>query len=64
MKLNKEDFQLLALITRELRQFMAVLDKAKFRDGIKHILCISKYCNQLMQAEKPWVLMKGSEEEK
>jgi hypothetical protein len=52
--------------------------KANYKNGIRHILAISRHGNQymqakisqrifldiLMQANQPWVLLKGSPEEK
>lgn len=64
MKLTEEDYTLLALCTRELRGYVAALEKAKLRDGIRHILSISRHGNQYMQANQPWVLLKGSDQEK
>ncbi|KAG5896434.1 hypothetical protein JTB14_022513 [Gonioctena quinquepunctata] len=64
MKPNDEDYTLLALCTRELKGYIAALEKAKLRDGIRHILNISRHGNQYMQSNQPWVLLKGTEEEK
>ena len=36
----------------------------RLRDGIKNILNISRVGNQYLQARQPWVLLKGTEEEK
>ena len=36
----------------------------RIRDGLKYILSISKTGNQYIQATKPWLLVKGSEEDK
>lgn len=64
MKLNEDDFILLALCTRELKEYIKSLEKCKLRDGIRHILAISRHGNQYMQSSEPWVLIKGTEEEK
>lgn len=64
MQPNSEDYSILALCTRELKGYMSCVEKAKLRDGIRHILSISRVGNQYMQATKPWVLVKGSEEDK
>ncbi|KAK9871150.1 hypothetical protein WA026_011432 [Henosepilachna vigintioctopunctata] len=64
MVLNKDDYTLLALCNKELKEYMAALEKAKLRDGIRHILAISKHGNQYMQFNQPWVLLKGTDEEK
>jgi len=54
----------LALVTRDLKEYISMLDKAKLRDGLRLILSISRHGNQYMQFQKPWVLIKGSNEEK
>ena len=36
----------------------------RLRDGLKVVLNISKLGNQFLQANKPWVLMKGNQEER
>uniref|UniRef100_A0A8D8RIW0 Methionine--tRNA ligase, cytoplasmic n=1 Tax=Cacopsylla melanoneura TaxID=428564 RepID=A0A8D8RIW0_9HEMI len=64
MSLGHDDYLLLALINRETSAYYAGLDKAKLRDGIRYILNISRYSNQYMQANQPWVLYKGTDEQK
>lgn len=64
MTLTTEDFTLLALVTRELQAYNIALEKGKLKDGIKYMLNISRHGNQYMQNMKPWVLIKGSDEEK
>lgn len=36
----------------------------RLRDGLKVVLNISKFGNQYIQANKPWVLVKGNEDER
>lgn len=64
MTLNLEDYTLLVRITQELKGYIECLNRARLRDGIKQIMNISRYGNGYMQASTPWVLIKGSEEEK
>lgn len=64
IKLNKEDILLLARITRELKSYIEHLNRARLRDGLKYIMNISRHGNGYMQASTPWVLIKGSKEEK
>ncbi|XP_063918598.1 methionine--tRNA ligase, cytoplasmic [Zophobas morio] len=64
IKPNDDDFTFLALCTRELKGYISCLEKAKLRDGIRHILSISRHGNQYMQSNQPWVLLKGSPEDK
>jgi methionyl-tRNA synthetase len=56
-----QEWTLLALITRELKSYMTAVENAKLRDGIRHILNISRHGNQYMQLLQPWVLLKGSD---
>lgn len=64
MALLHDDYVLLALCRREIKGYIEALEKARLRDGIRHILAISKHGNQYMQSTKPWVLLKGSDAEK
>lgn len=58
------DYTLLALINREIRGYVNQMEKARMRDGIRHLLQISRYGNQFMQSEQPWVKVKGTDDEK
>ncbi|XP_013384289.1 methionine--tRNA ligase, cytoplasmic [Lingula anatina] len=62
--LTSEDEELLALITRDLKAYVDCLEKIKLREGITHILNISRLGNQYMQANKPWELVKGDAAQK
>lgn len=64
MKPTKDDLSFLVLCTRELKSYVKCLHQSKLRDGIRHILAISRHGNQYMQSNQPWVLLKGSPEEK
>lgn len=64
MQLIRDDFILLAQCTREYRGYISCVEKAKLRDGIRHILSISRHGNQYMQSNQPWVLLKGNPNEK
>lgn len=64
MTLTKDDYILLALVNREIKGYIHSLEKAKLRDGIRHILSVSRHGNQFMQSTQPWVLLKGSSEDK
>jgi len=52
------------LINRELRGYINSLEKAKLRDGIRHLLAISRHGNGYMQTQQPWVLLKGTDDQK
>jgi len=45
-------------------KYIYLLSAARLREGLKVVLNISKYGNQYMQANKPWVLVKGNENER
>ncbi|EDW72463.1 uncharacterized protein Dwil_GK20695 [Drosophila willistoni] len=62
--LTQDELILLALINRELRGYINSLEKAKLRDGIRHLLAISRHGNGYMQTQQPWVLLKGDETQK
>ncbi|XP_018329162.1 methionine--tRNA ligase, cytoplasmic [Agrilus planipennis] len=64
MNLLEDDFILLAQCTKELQAYVVSLENGKLRDGIRHILSISRYGNQYMQSMQPWVLVKGTSEDK
>lgn len=62
--LGEDELILLALINREIKGYVQSMEKTKFRDGIRHTLTISRHGNQYMQAQQPWVLLKGTDVEK
>lgn len=62
--LNSEDLLLIAMINREVKGYVNSMEKARFRDGIRHLLAISRHGNFYMQSEQPWVHVKGSDEKK
>ncbi|XP_037955736.1 methionine--tRNA ligase, cytoplasmic [Teleopsis dalmanni] len=64
VNLNNDDSILLALINRELRGYINSLEKARLRDGIRHLLSISRHGNGYMQTQQPWVLLKGDNTKK
>ncbi|XP_038078206.1 methionine--tRNA ligase, cytoplasmic-like [Patiria miniata] len=64
MALEADDERLLALVTRELRSYKQLLEKSKIRDALRHILNISRLGNQHIQANQPWVLVKGGDKER
>lgn len=64
MSLGETEEELLSQINKEVAEYCALMETAKLRDGIRCILSISRLGNQYMQATQPWVLCKGSAEEK
>lgn len=61
---NGDDEELLKNINEELRGYNDSLEKARLRDGLRNILSISRHGNQYIQVNQPWVLIKGSDEDK
>ncbi|KAL0105250.1 hypothetical protein PUN28_016717 [Cardiocondyla obscurior] len=61
---EEADWTLLALAQRELSSYINVMEQAKLRDGLRHILAISKHGNQYMQFQQPWVKIKGNDDDK
>lgn len=64
MELNDADIDLLVEVGAELSEYEAQLEAVRLRDGVSRILAISRLGNQYLQANAPWVLVKGSDEEK
>lgn len=64
IELQEDDLILLALAQRELSSYIYAMEQAKLRDGLKHILAISKHGNQYMQFQEPWVKIKGTDNDK
>lgn len=64
IKLNDDDLILLALINREIKEYVSSMEKTRYRDAIRHVMGVSRHGNQYMQTEQPWVLMKGRNEQK
>ncbi|XP_065665048.1 methionine--tRNA ligase, cytoplasmic isoform X3 [Hydra vulgaris] len=63
LQLQCEDYNLVAGINRDLHQYIEHLDAIKLKDGLRCILNMSRLGNQYMQAHKPWILIKGDEQE-
>jgi len=64
ISLTDEDKELLAHVSRELNRYVDNLEQIRIRDGIRNMLAISTLGNQYMQANKPWVLVKGSDQDR
>lgn len=64
IQLTDDEINVLALINREIKGYVMCMEKAKLRDGIRHTMSVSRHGNQYMQAQQPWVLLKGTETEK
>lgn len=62
--LTDEEKQLIASITKELVCYLREVENGRLREGIKYLLNISRHGNQYIQANQPWVLIKGSDVER
>ncbi|XP_074596697.1 methionyl-tRNA synthetase 1 [Brevipalpus obovatus] len=64
MDLDDSDKEIIKAVNVELKTFVELLEAVKLRDGLRQILNISRIGNQHIQVNTPWVLVKGSDEEK
>lgn len=64
LSLTQNDFELMALVNREVIAYVQHMEKGRLREALRHVLSISKLGNQHMQSEQPWVLLKGSDDDK
>lgn len=64
IQLTNVEYNLLALINREIKGYILCMEKAKLRDGVRHTMSVSRHGNQYLQSQQPWVLLKGSDEDK
>lgn len=61
--LQDNDKEVLVEINGHLQRYCEGMENCNQRESIFEVLNISRKGNQLMQAEKPWVLVKSSKEE-
>ncbi|OQV15980.1 Methionine--tRNA ligase, cytoplasmic [Hypsibius exemplaris] len=64
MQLDAEDLCLLANIHADIAEYLEHMEKIHLREALRSILSVSRLGNQMMQAAKPWALVKGTDEEK
>lgn len=64
IKLKKDDLNFLALVTRDLKEYIAMLDMGKLRDGLLLVLSISHHCNKYISYKDLWTLFNGSKNER
>lgn len=60
---TEQDEKYLDDVGQNLIAYEERLERVLLREGLKPILAISRLGNQLIQANKPWLLVKGTEEE-
>lgn len=61
---NNDDASYILDVGKNLISYFDHMERIHLRDGLKPILAISRLGNQLLQANQPWVLVKGSETDK
>ncbi|CAH0717117.1 unnamed protein product, partial [Brenthis ino] len=64
MNLTASDYELIALVNREVVAYVQHMEKGRLREALRHVLSISRLGNQHMQATQPWVLLKSGEEDR
>ncbi|XP_045782759.1 methionine--tRNA ligase, cytoplasmic isoform X1 [Maniola jurtina] len=64
MSLTNADYEVIALVNREVSAYVQQIEKGRLREGLRHVLSISRIGNQHMQSTQPWVLLKGTDEDK
>ncbi|XP_041988093.1 methionine--tRNA ligase, cytoplasmic isoform X2 [Aricia agestis] len=64
LTLTTADYELFALVNREVAAYVQHMEKGRLREALRHVLAVSRLGNQHMQAAQPWVLLKGSDEDK
>ncbi|XP_060808549.1 methionine--tRNA ligase, cytoplasmic isoform X2 [Amyelois transitella] len=64
VELTRSDYELIALVNREVVAYVHNMEKGRLREGLRHVLSVSKLGNQHMQSRQPWVLLRGSADDK
>lgn len=64
VQISDDELSIIALINREIKGYVQSMEKSKLRDGLRHTLSISRHGNQYLQSQQPWVLLKGTDEQK
>ncbi|KAK6751177.1 hypothetical protein RB195_002881 [Necator americanus] len=64
MELNDTDIELIAGVQADSMEWDQFMDAVREKDAVRAVLSMSRRGNQYMQSQQPWVLMKGSEEDK
>ncbi|CAJ0587351.1 unnamed protein product, partial [Mesorhabditis spiculigera] len=64
MHLDEADVEFLRGVESDAKEWDQLLDNVKLKDAVRSFLALSRRGNQYMQANEPWALIKGSEEDK
>ncbi|XP_047541457.1 methionine--tRNA ligase, cytoplasmic isoform X2 [Vanessa atalanta] len=63
-ELTAADYELFALVNREVAGFVQHMEKGRLREALRCVLSVSRLGNQHMQSSQPWVLLRGDEQDK
>ncbi|CAJ0580296.1 unnamed protein product, partial [Mesorhabditis spiculigera] len=64
MHLSEADVEFLRGVESDAKEWDQLLENVKLKDAVRSFLSLSRRGNQYMQANEPWALIKGSEEDK
>ncbi|MFH4981261.1 hypothetical protein AB6A40_007970 [Gnathostoma spinigerum] len=64
MLLCDSDISFIKSVTEDLKEYESLMESVKLRDALIKVLMISRKGNQYMQSNQPWVLVKGSSEDR
>ncbi|XP_062519425.1 methionine--tRNA ligase, cytoplasmic-like [Corticium candelabrum] len=64
MNLNDVDCNLVARVNSQLHSYCDNLEHVRLRDGLRIVLAISRLGNGYIQDNKPWELVKGSDDDR
>lgn len=64
INLGTDELLLFALVNRELENYVQTMAISRFRDGVRSMLTVSRLGNQYLQTQQPWVLLKGTDDQK
>lgn len=61
VNMTRDDYELVALVNREVVAYAQQMEKGRLRDALRHVLSVSRLGNQHMQSTQPWVLLKAGD---
>ena len=64
MRLTQDDLQLLTSVHTEIVEYSDHMEHVRLREALRSVLSVSRLGNQMMQSAMPWVLVKGSDEDR
>ncbi|BHF64039.1 hypothetical protein SprV_0200703700 [Sparganum proliferum] len=61
MKMEPDDVTFLARVNGILKKYLTCMEQCQLRDGLRHVLSISRLGNGYFQTQQPWVLFKTAD---